>query len=219
MKPINSYIDHTLLKPTATIEDIRFLCNEAVENEFYTVCVNGFYVQKCEEFLRGSNVKICSVIGFPLGATTTRSKMFEAEGAIAHGAEEIDMVMNLGLLKSDKLTLLENEIATIKNQIGKNILKVIIETCYLSLEEITIASKIVESAGADFVKTSTGFGPMGASLEVVSEIKKSISSKMLIKASGGIRDFITAKAFIDLGVTRIGTSSGIAIINGEKSSL
>ncbi len=219
MKPINSYIDHTLLKPTATIEDIRSLCEEAMKNEFYAVCVNGYYVQKCEEFLRGSDVKICSVIGFPLGANTTRTKMFEAEGAIANGAEEIDMVINLGLFKSDQLTLVENEIATIKNLIGKNILKVIIETCYLSPQEITIASRIVESAGADFVKTSTGFGPKGASLEVVSEIKKSISSKMQIKASGGIRDFITAKAFIDLGVTRIGTSSGIAILNGEKSLL
>ncbi len=219
MKPINSYIDHTLLKPTATIEDIRSLCEEAMKNEFYAVCVNGHYVQKCEEFLRGSEVKICSVIGFPLGSNTTRTKMFEAEGAIANGAEEIDMVINLGLFKSDQLTLVENEIATIKNLIGKNILKVIIETCYLSPQEITIASRIVESAGADFVKTSTGFGPKGASLEVVSEIKKSISSKMQIKASGGLRDFITAKAFIDLGVTRIGTSSGIAILNGEKSLL
>ncbi len=219
MKPINTYIDHTLLKPTATIEDIRSLCEEAIINEFYAVCINGYYVQKCEEFLRGSDVKICSVIGFPLGANTTRTKMFEAEGAIANGAEEIDMVMNLGLFKSDQLTLVENEIATIKNLIGKNILKVIIETCYLSPQEITIASRIVESAGADFVKTSTGFGPKGASLEVVSEIKKSISSKMQIKASGGIRDFITAKAYIDLGVTRIGTSSGLAILNGEKSLL
>ena len=138
---------------------------------------------------------------------------------MAYGADEIDMVMNLGLLKSGKLNLVETEIASIKNQIGRKILKVIIETCYLTSEEISVSSKIVENAGADFVKTSTGFGTKGATLEVVSEIKKAISPNMKIKASGGIRDFITAKTYIDLGVSRIGTSSGIAILNGEKSLL
>ncbi len=219
MTPINSYIDHTLLKPTATLTDIRSLCEEAKKYEFFSVCVNGYYVPICEDLLRDSKVRICSVIGFPLGTMSSRTKMFEAEDAISNGADEIDMVMNLGLLKSDKLNWLENEIASVKNIIGIKILKVIIETCYLSADEISIASKIVESAGADYVKTSTGFGPKGASLEVVSEIKKSISSEMKIKASGGIKDFITAKAYIDLGVSRIGTSSGIAILNGEKSLL
>jgi len=219
MEQINSYIDHTLLKSTATKTDIRSLCSEAKKYEFFSVCVNGYYVPLCEDSLRNSKVKICSVIGFPLGTMTSRAKMFEAEDAISNGADEIDMVMNLGLLKSDKLNLLENEIASVKNIIGRKILKVIIETCYLSTQEIIVASKIVESSGADYVKTSTGFGPKGASLEVVSEIKKSISSEMKIKASGGIRDFITAKAYIDLGVSRIGTSSGIAILNGEQSLL
>jgi len=219
MTPINSYIDHTLLKSTATIDDINTLCNEAKTYDFFTVCINGYYVPLAEQLLKHSQVKICTVIGFPLGSMSSRAKIFEAEDAIGYGADEVDMVMNLGLLKSKKLKLLENEIASVKNTIGRKVLKVIIETCYLSLEEISIASKIVESAGADFVKTSTGFGPEGASLEVVSEIKKSISSEMKIKASGGIRDYMTAKSYIDLGVSRIGTSSGIAILNGEKSLL
>lgn len=217
MKPINSYIDHTLLKSTATIDDITTLCNEAKTYNFFSVCINGYYVPLAEELLKNSQVKICTVVGFPLGAMSSRAKIFEAEDAVGYGADEVDMVMNLGLLKAEKLKLLETEIASVKNTIGRKVLKVIIETCYLTLEEISIASKIVENAGADYVKTSTGFGPKGASLEVVSEIKKSISSKMKIKASGGIRDYITAKSYIDLGVSRIGTSSGIAILNGEKS--
>jgi len=219
MLPINSYIDHTLLKPTATIDDIKTLCEEARTNDFFSVCINGSYVHLAEELLRDSKVKICSVIGFPLGTGSSRSKIYEAEDAVAYGADEIDMVMNLGLLKSGKLNLVETEIASIKNQIGRKILKVIIETCYLTSEEISVSSKIVENAGADFVKTSTGFGTKGATLEVVSEIKKAISPNMKIKASGGIRDFITAKTYINLGVSRIGTSSGIAILNGEKSLL
>ena len=219
MRPINSYIDHTLLKSTATIDDITNLCEEAKVNEFFSVCINGCYVTLAEELLRDSTIKICSVIGFPLGTMSSRSKIFEAENAISNGADEIDMVMNLGLFKSGKLNLVEMEIASIKNVIGRKILKVIIETCYLSSEEINIASKLVESAGADFVKTSTGFGTKGATLDVVSEIKSAISPNMKIKASGGIRDFITAKAYIDLGVSRIGTSSGIAILNGENSLL
>ncbi len=219
MKPINSYIDHTLLKSTATLDDILTLCEEAKTHDFFSVCINGCYIHLAEELLRDSNVKICSVIGFPLGTSSSRSKIYEAEDAVAYGADEIDMVINLGLLKSGKLNLVETEIASIKNIIGRKILKVIIETCYLSSEEISVASKIVESAGGDFVKTSTGFGTKGATLEGVSEIKKVISPNMEIKASGGIRDFITAKAYIDLGVARIGTSSGIAILNGEKSLL
>jgi len=219
MKPINSYIDHTLLKSTATIKDVTTLCNEAMTYNFFSVCINSCYVPLAEEILRNSQVKICTVVGFPLGTMSSRAKIFEAEDAIGYGADEIDMVMNLGLLKSEKLKLLETEIASVKNIIGKKVLKVIIETCYLTSEEISIASKIVESAGADYVKTSTGFGPKGASIEVVSEIKKSVSSEMKIKASGGIKDFLTAKAYIDLGVSRIGTSSGIAIINGENRLL
>jgi len=219
MKPINSYIDHTLLKSTATIKDVTTLYNEAMTYNFFSVCINSCYVPLAEEILRNSQVKICTVVGFPLGTMSSRAKIFEAEDAIGYGADEIDMVMNLGLLKSEKLKLLETEIASVKNIIGKKVLKVIIETCYLTSEEISIASKIVESAGADYVKTSTGFGPKGASIEVVSEIKKSVSSEIKIKASGGIKDFLTAKAYIDLGVSRIGTSSGIAIINGENRLL
>lgn len=219
MLPINSYIDHTLLKSTATINDITTLCSEAKTNDFFSVCINGCYVALCENLLRNSKIKICTVVGFPLGTMTTRSKLFEAEDAISNGADEVDMVINLGALKSGKFNLVESEISSIKNIIGIKVLKVIIETCNLTSEEISIASKLVESAGADFVKTSTGFGTKGASLEVVSEIKKAISPNMKIKASGGISDFITAKSYIDLGVSRLGTSSGIAILNGEKSLL
>lgn len=211
METINSYIDHTLLKATATIEDITQLCEEAIKYNFFSVCINGYYVPLAEELLRNSNVKICTVVGFPLGANSTRTKVFEAEDAIGYGADEIDMVMNLGLFKSGKLHSLETEIASIKNVIGRKVLKVIIESCYLSSEEIRTVSKIIENAGADYVKTSTGFGTGGATLEAISEIKKAISPKMKIKASGGIKDFKTAKAYLDLGVSRIGTSSGIAI--------
>lgn len=216
MKPINSYIDHTLLKSTATINDITQLCEEAIKYNFFSVCLHGYYVPLAEELLRNSEVKICTVVGFPLGANSSRTKIFEAEDAIGRGADEIDMVINLGLFKSGKLNLLETEIASIKNVIGKKILKVIIESCYLSSEEIRTISKIVEDAGANYVKTSTGFGTSGATLQVISEIKKAVSPVMKIKASGGIKDFQIAKSFIDLGVSRIGTSAGIAIFHGEK---
>ena len=215
---LSKYIDHTLLKATATENDIIQLCNEAKEYHFYAVCVNGCYVPLCRDTLHGSEIKIASVIGFPLGAMDTVSKITEAENAIKNGADEIDMVINIGFLKTQQYDLVENEIRQIKSEVGSKILKVIIETCYLTDDEKRIATMIVVNAGADFVKTSTGFGTGGATLEDVTIMKSITQNKIQIKASGGIRDFETAKKYIDLGVTRIGTSNGIQIVTGQKGS-
>ena len=219
---IPKYIDHTLLRATATEKEIIQLCNEAVEYDFYAVCVNGCYVRTCWESLSAHNknktpaVKIASVVGFPLGAMDSISKINESEDAIKNGATEIDMVINLSFLKSRKYDEVEYEIKKIKEVIGHNILKVIIETCYLDEEEKKIATKIVCNAGADFVKTSTGFGPGGATIEDILLMKSVTQNKIQIKASGGIRDYETAIRYIDAGVTRIGTSNGIQIVTGQK---
>jgi deoxyribose-phosphate aldolase len=214
---ISSYIDHTFLKATATGDDIRELCAEAVLYNFYAVCVNSSYVKLCHELLNSSNTRIASVTGFPLGAMDTLSKIHEAEHAIKHGAHEIDMVINLGFLKSGRYQDVEHEIRQIKQAIGGNILKVIIETCYLTEDEKRAATELPVNAGADFVKTSTGFGTGGATTEDIALMKSVTQDKIQIKASGGIRDYETAKRYIELGVTRIGTSNGIQIVTGEKS--
>jgi len=196
---INQYIDHTLLKPTATLAAIEKLCKEAIEYGFFSVCVNSAFVKSAQNFLfPNTNVKICSVIGFPLGAMSTEAKLAEMKQAKIDGAHEFDMVINIGWLKSGKDDLVREEIAQMKLATGHSVLKVIIETCYLSDDEIVKASKIAVAAGADFVKTSTGFGTG-------------------LKASGGIRDLETAKKYIDAGVSRIGTSNGIAIVTGTTS--
>ena len=215
---LSKYIDHTLLKATANESDIIQLCDEAKQYHFYAVCVNSCFVSLCKKNLEDSDVKIASVVGFPLGAMDTLSKCYEAETAIKHGADEIDMVINIGFLKDQKYDWVEGEIRLIKQHIGDKILKVIIETCYLSDDEIQMASLIAVNAGADFVKTSTGFGNAGAEIKDVQIMKESIKSKAAIKASGGIRDFETAMQYINLGVTRIGTSNGIAIITGQKGN-
>ena len=216
---MNTYIDHTLLKPNATSEDIKQLCAEAIENNFYAVCIHGSFVKLAKSFLENSEVKVCSVIGFPLGAMATEAKRFESQQAIQDGVDEVDMVINLGWAKSGKFKEIEEEIALIKRSIGNKILKVILEICYLTSEEIKLATHAALNANADFVKTSTGFGTGGATLEAVAEMKEVAQNDIQIKASGGIRDFLTAKSYIDLGVTRIGTSSGISILKGENSSL
>lgn len=213
MEPLVKYIDHTLLKATATDEDIRNLCNEAITYSFYAVCVNSCYVPLAQKLLGESEVKVASVIGFPLGAMSTEAKLAEASYCIRNGANEIDMVINLGWFKSGNYDAVQEEIQMVKQQIGPgHILKVIIETCYLSPEEIDIACGLVVNAKADFIKTSTGFGTRGASLEDVRRMKKNIGSKIAIKASGGIRDKKTAMEYISLGVSRIGTSSGVAMM-------
>lgn len=210
---ISKTIDHTLLKATATASDIELLCREAEEHQFYAVCVNSCYVSLAASTLKNSEVKVAATIGFPLGATSTFAKIAEAEKCIEEGADEIDMVINIGFLKDGKLAEVEKEIAAIKNAIGEHILKVILETCYLSAAEITTACKLTEKANADFVKTSTGFGTAGATIDHVKIMKAAISEKMKIKASGGIRDLETARRYLDLGVDRIGTSSGIKIVS------
>ncbi len=214
---LNKFIDHTLLKSTATISDIIHLCNEAKEHNFFSVCVNSCYVKLAKKELRKSDVKVCSVIGFPLGAMSAKAKLYEAKRAIKDGADEIDMVINVGFLKSKKYKRVVREIRSIKRLMPRKNLKVILETCYLSEEEIIKASKLALSAKADFIKTSTGFGTRGASVEDIKLMKSIAGSKMKIKASGGIKDSTTAQEYIDLGVERLGTSSGIAIVSNTKS--
>lgn len=217
MSAINNYIDHTLLKAVATEEDILQLCQEAREYEFFSVCVNSTYVALATKALEGTEVKICSVVGFPLGAMSTEAKIFEAKKAVEDGASEIDMVLNIGALKSHHLEMVETEIRNLKKAIGENVLKVILETCYLSSEEILLASGLAVKAGADFVKTSTGFGTAGADKESIDLIKQAVSGKTRIKASGGIKNLETALHYIELGVDRIGTSSGVSIVKETKA--
>lgn len=214
---LNKYIDHTLLKPTATKEDIIKLCGEAKAHEFFSVCVNSCYVKLAKKQLKKSKVKICSVIGFPLGAMSTKAKVYEAKKALKDGADEIDMVINIGFLKSKDYKKVGNEIKAIKKVMPKNTLKVILETCYLDESEILKASELALKANADFIKTSTGFGTGGATIDDVKLMKKIAEDNMKIKASGGIKDSITAQKYIDLGVMRLGTSSGIEIVSGTTS--
>ena len=212
MMEIKKYIDHTLLKPTATKTQINRLCNEAIEYGFFAVCINGCHVSYAKSKLENSNVKIAAVIGFPLGAMTAESKVFEAQDCIKNGATEIDMVINIGKLLDEDFEYVENEIRLIKEAIGNNVLKVIFENCYLSKAQIKKASQLSINAGADFIKTSTGFGSSGAILEDL-EIMKGVSQdKIQIKAAGGIRDIKTAKKYIEMGVTRLGNSSGVDLV-------
>lgn len=209
---IAQYIDHTNLKATATIEDIKNLCEEAKRYHFYAVCVNGCHVPLAKAALDDSKVKLAAVIGFPLGAMATVAKVDEAQICIDNGADEIDMVINIGWLKSRLNDAVLFEIKSIKDAIGDKILKVIIETCYLTQEEKETACKLAVEAGADFVKTSTGFGTGGATIEDVILMKEVVGDKAKIKASGGIKDKETALKYIELGVSRIGTSSGPTLL-------
>lgn len=209
---INKFIDHTLLKATATRQDIINLCNEAKEYKFYAVCVNGCYVSLAKKQLEGTSVKVAAVIGFPLGMMSTEAKVFEATQCVKDGAEEIDMVLNVGMLKSGEKNYIQNEIAAIKTAIGDTVLKVILETCYLTKDEILEASQLAINANADFVKTSTGFGTGGATFEDVALMNSVVDGEAQIKASGGIRDVETALKYIESGVTRLGTSSGVKLV-------
>ncbi|UAB75369.1 deoxyribose-phosphate aldolase [Mesoflavibacter sp. SCSIO 43206] len=218
MNSLNTYIDHTLLKAIAIEQDIINLCNEAKKHKFFSVCVNSCYVSLAKTQLNNSDVKVCSVIGFPLGAMSTKAKVEETKQALKDGADEIDMVINVGFLKSKKFDAVWQDIEAVKQVMPNNILKVILETCYLEEIEIIKASELAINSGADFIKTSTGFGTGGATIHDV-EIMKSVSQKcnVKIKASGGIRDTETAKAYIEAGAERIGTSNGIAIVTGQKA--
>ena len=209
---LNKYIDHTILKATASSSDVQKLCEEAIEHKFYSVCVNGCYVADAKHLLQGTDVKVAAVVGFPLGAMTTAAKIFEAKEAVENGASEIDMVINVAKLKDGEFDYVENEIRLIKEVIGDNVLKVIIETCYLTDEEKVKACELSLVAKADFVKTSTGFGTGGATYEDVKLMKSVVGDNAKVKASGGVRDKETAQKYVNLGAERLGTSSGIEIV-------
>lgn len=214
---INKFIDHTVLYADADLGKVEKLCNEAKEYDFASVCVNSCWVKKCAELLKGTDVNVCTVVGFPLGAMSSDAKAFEAKRAIEDGATEIDMVLNVGYIKSGMLKEAEEDIRTVKNACGKVLLKVILETCLLTDEEKVTACKLAESAGADYVKTSTGFSKGGATVEDVKLMRATVGDRLGVKASGGIRDAATAEAMIKAGASRLGCSSGIAIMNGAKS--
>ena len=201
------YIDYTLLKATATPADIEKLCQEAHQYGFFSVCVNSSYVPLAAQLLKGTDVKVCTVVGFLLGAMSTQGKLYETSTALAEGAQEIDMVINLGLFLSGRTAKVLDEIALLKQETADKMLKVIIETCYLNDDQKRLASQICVDAGADFVKTSTGFGTGGATLADVQLIKEVVGDRAKIKASGGIRNRETALQYIDLGVSRIGASA------------
>lgn len=212
---LNLFIDHTLLKPTATPEDITQLCNEAIEHQFYAVCINSSYVHLAVALLQFEKVKVAATVGFPLGAMSAEAKVCEAKKCIAEGADEIDMVINIGFLKAGLTKSVREEISAVKKAIGNKVLKVIIETCYLTDEEKKLACTIAEKAGADYVKTSTGFGTGGATLKDIILMRESISMQVKIKASGGIKTGKEAIEFIANGVSRIGTSNGIQLLKTQ----
>lgn len=215
---LEKYIDHTLLKPTATFNEIEKLCQEAIDYQFFSVCVNSGYVPFAKQILKNTDVKVCSVVGFPLGAMSPLAKIYETSQALKDGADEIDMVMNVGYFKTGQIAKVLDEITQIKRETDKKILKVILETCFLSDEQKKLACQVCVDAGADFVKTSTGFGSGGATPQDVILMRDIVAGKAKVKASGGIRDQKTVLEYIALGVERIGTSNGIAIVKGETGS-
>lgn len=216
---LNKYIDHTLLKADATQESIKELCRQAKEYDFMSVCINSSNIELAKEELKGTDVKICTVIGFPLGATTTESKVFETTDAIEKGADEVDMVLNIGALKSKNFDIVLrdiSEVAKAAHNKGK-ILKVILETCLLEKDEIIKACQLSKEAGADFVKTSTGFSTGGAKEEDVALMRKTVGDLMGVKASGGIRTLEKVRLMIENGATRLGVSAGVQIMEELES--
>ena len=211
-KDIASIIDHTLLKPSATKKQIEKLCSEAVENHFASVCVNPCNVAYAAGLLQGTGVKVCTVIGFPLGANTSEVKAFETKNAVENGAQECDMVINIGALKDGNIALVESDIRKVVEAANGALVKVIIETCYLTDEEKIQACQAAARAGADFVKTSTGFGSGGATPDDVELMRKNIPDTMSVKAAGGIHNYKEAMAMINAGAGRIGASAGIEIL-------
>jgi len=210
---LNSFIDHTNLKAFSTLEDIKKICDEAIKYHFASVCVNPCYVSTAKELLEGSTVLVATVIGFPLGANTLAVKEFEAIDAINNGADEIDMVINIGAVKNKDFEYVKKEIGDIRDAIDGKTLKVIIETCYLNEAEIKKLTEICNETFVNFIKTSTGFGTRGASVEDIEIINKYKNEILEIKASGGIKTLEDAEKFINMGVSRIGTSSGVSIMN------
>ncbi|MCR5072668.1 MAG: deoxyribose-phosphate aldolase [Clostridiales bacterium] len=215
---IAKYIDHTLLKANATEAQIRRLCEEAREYHFASVCVNTCYVPLAAELLKGSGVKTCCVVGFPLGAMSTAAKAFEAADAVKNGAEEVDMVINIGAVKFGDWDYVAKDIEeVVKASHDKALVKVIIETCLLTDDEKVLACRTAKEAGADFVKTSTGFSIGGATVEDIRLMRETVGAEMGVKASGGIKTYEDAIAMIEAGATRIGASSGIAIVEGAQA--
>lgn len=208
----NKLIDHTILKQNATLADIEKICKEAIEYDFMSVCVNPAYVEMCANLLKNSDVKVCTVIGFPLGANSTAVKVFETHDAVKNGADEIDMVINVTMLKDKEYNYVFNEIKAIKNACEGKLLKVILETCLLTDEEIIKACELSVEAGADFVKTSTGFSTGGATVHHVALMRKTVGPNVGVKASGGIRTHEDLLAMVEAGANRIGTSAGCKII-------
>ncbi|MCI1477923.1 MAG: deoxyribose-phosphate aldolase [Clostridium beijerinckii] len=214
---IAKYIDHTILKPEATVEDVKKLCKEAKEYNFASVCVNGCYAKLVSTELMGTDVKTCVVVGFPLGAMTKEAKAFETNQAIENGATEIDMVINVGALKDKNYSLLKEDIEAVVNAAkGKALVKVIIETCLLTDEEKVKACEIAKEVKADFVKTSTGFSTGGATKEDIALMRKTVGPDLGVKASGGVRDFKAAMDMINAGASRIGASASISIVSESK---
>ncbi|NBD23991.1 deoxyribose-phosphate aldolase [Paenibacillus glycinis] len=212
-----AYFDHTLLKPEATFSNIVKLCAEAKQHKFATVCVNPYWVAEAAEQLQGTGVGITTVIGFPLGASSSFTKIAETRDAIANGATEIDMVLNVGALKSGRFAAVEQDVRGVADACkGRAKLKVILEVGLLTDEEKVTASVICKRAGADFVKTSTGFGPGGATVKDIALMREAVGPEMGVKASGGVRDRETVLALIEAGATRIGASASVAIVNGGK---
>ncbi|MDI6707733.1 MAG: deoxyribose-phosphate aldolase [Candidatus Thermoplasmatota archaeon] len=215
-KQLARMIEHTNLKPFATSEDIKKLCSEAKKYDFATVCVNPYWVSLASELLLGTDIKVCTVVGFPLGANTLEVKLFEAKDACRNGSQEIDVVMNIGALKDKNYELVKREIFKIAEEVGKVPVKVIIECCYLSEEEKIKACELAKEAGARFVKTSTGFGVSGANVEDVALIRRVVGENFGIKAAGGIKTADQALKLIEAGATRIGASASVEIIEGLK---
>ena len=214
---IAQYIDHTLLKPEATVTAFDKLCEEAIRHGFKAVCVNSGWVAYVAKKLRGTPIAVCSVVGFPLGATHRLGKAFEARKAVEDGAQELDMVLNIGAMKSGDLKAVEEDILAVRQEAERPVLlKVIIETCLLTTDEKVKACEIAQKTGADFVKTSTGFSTGGATVRDVGLMRKTVGPEMGVKASGGIKDFETAAAMIVAGATRIGAGAGVAIIGGAE---
>ncbi|WP_291652217.1 deoxyribose-phosphate aldolase [Clostridium sp.] len=218
-KDLARMIDHTILKADATEVEVEKLCTEALEYNFASVCINPSLVEKAANMLKGSDVKVCTVIGFPLGATTTEVKAFETEDVIKKGATEVDMVINIGKLKEGNLEYVKKDIEAVVNVAkGKALTKVIIETCLLTDEEKVTACRLSKEAGADFVKTSTGFSTGGATASDIKLMRETVGKELGVKASGGVRSLEDAMAMIENGATRIGASASIAICEGTKSN-
>ncbi len=215
---VANLIDHTLLKPDATRDQIAQLCYEARKHNFAAVCVNPTHVKLCSQLLQGSSVHVCTVVGFPLGATPPEVKAYEAQQSIDDGATEVDMVINIGALKSKDYALVEQDIATVARacHAGGALLKVIIEAALLSDEEKVIACQLAKAAGADYVKTSTGFGPGGATLHDVNLMRQAVGPELGVKAAGGIKSYEDAQAMVAAGATRIGASAGVKIVQEAK---